>query len=345
MRRVAVLGTGALLLGGCALPLPVQVASWALDGLSYVTTQKSVADHGLSAVANRDCSVLRGILLEAGEICRDDGVTGVAVASRAGNATATDAARALAEFETAAGGDATQGGQATNRRPIIAPQIQPPLQAQVRMNLARIHKPIMFEDGVQLSGFPLVITVETVTPAATQLAAKSAAKAAPKADADAAKDLADFPTAAGAPAADTDDATDNAKQWRAKTSRVVDDGDQEPLSGLYFVIGSFRDHDNARKLRSLYRALAPAVLAAKLDQGKVYRVVVGPFEQRHAKAVHQQIYYAGIADAWAIKIKPGEWTMAMVDPPAEQPLLADLNPEGSRWNPITYIRKLARWIY
>ena len=37
--------------------------------------------------------------------------------------------------------------------------------------------------------------------------------------------------------------------------------------------------------------------------------------------------------------------MAMVDPPAEQPLLADLNPEGSRWNPVTYIRKLARWIY
>lgn len=339
MRRVAALGAGVLLLGGCALPLPVQVASWALDGLSYIATQKSVADHGLSIVANRDCGVLRGIL-DDGLICRDidDGTTGIAVASRAGN-TAADAARALAEFETAAGGDVTQGGQATNSRPVIAPT--------VRMSLARIHRPMMFEDGVQLSGYPLVITVETLGQPATQVAAKSAAKSAAKAatDADDAKDLADFPTAAGQPAANTDDDESADKQWRAKTSRVVDDGDQEPAAGLYFVIGSFRDHDNARRLRSLYRALAPAVLAAKRDADTVYRVVVGPFEQRHAKTVHQQIYHAGIADAWAIKIKPGEWTMAMVDPPAEQPLLADLNPEGSRWNPVTYIRKLARWIY
>jgi len=333
MRRVAALGAGALLLGGCALPLPVQVASWALDGISYIATQKSVADHGISMVANKDCAVLRG-LLDDGYICRDiDGATGVAVASRAG---ATDAAQALAEFETAAGGrDATQGGLATNRRAIIEPG--------VRMNLARIHQPMMFEDGVQLSGYPLVITVAPAA-GATAVAARGAGEPGAAEDADAAKDLADFSTAAGAPAKSTDDdATD--KQWRAKTSRVVDDGDREPTTGLYFVIGSFRDHGNARKLRKQYQALTPAVLAAKLDAGMVYRVVVGPFEQRQAKAVHQRIYHAGIMDAWAIKVKPGEWTMAMVDPPAESPLLADLNPEGSRWNPITYVRKLARWIY
>ncbi len=318
-----------LLLGGCALPLPVQVASWAMDGISYVTTEKSVADHGLSIVANKDCALLRGILTEEGHICRDfdDAATGVAVAS------ADDNARALAEFDTAAGGDATAGGKRTNRRAVIEPE--------VRMNLARIHKPMMFEDGVKLSGYPLVITVERAD-LPSEVAVNQPAAAG---NADDAADLANFPTAAGASEAakPEDDAGDG--KWRAKTSRVVDDGEGEPVAGLYFVIGSFRDHDNARKLRSQFRALTPAVLAAKIDQGMVYRVVVGPFDQTHAKVVHQRIYHAGIVDSWAIRVTPGEWTMAMVDPPAKSPLLADLNPESWRWNPIPYIRKLANWIY
>jgi hypothetical protein len=58
-----------VLLGGCAaLPVPVQVASWALDGLSVITTQKSVSDHGISLVANQDCAVWRG--LTENQLCR-----------------------------------------------------------------------------------------------------------------------------------------------------------------------------------------------------------------------------------------------------------------------------------
>jgi len=54
-------------LGGCALPLPVQIASWALDGISLITTEKSLTDHGISMVAKKDCALWRGV---AGrEIC------------------------------------------------------------------------------------------------------------------------------------------------------------------------------------------------------------------------------------------------------------------------------------
>jgi cell division septation protein DedD len=338
MKTLGVLATGVLFLGGCALPLPVQVASWALDGLSYVTTEKSMADHGLSIVANKDCAVVRGILMDEGQICRDfdDYGTGTAVAA---NDFDRKAAQALAEFETAAGGDATAKGQRTNRRPIIEPQ--------VRMSLARIHKPMTFEDGVRLSGYPLVITVEPIAEPVTQVAARKidAGKAAGKADDVVA--VADFSTAAGAPSDATTTPTSGVKPWRAKTLRPVDDaaGDTEPVAGLYFVIGSFREHQNALKLRSQFRGLTPAVLVAKLDEGMVYRVVVGPFEQRQAKTVHQRIYRAGIIDSWAIRVTPGEWTMAMVTPPAKSPLLADLNPEDSRWDPIDYVRKLAQWIY
>jgi len=57
------------ILGGCmALPVPVQMASFALDGFSMIATEKSLTDHGLSLIAGRDCAVWRGFT--DGTICR-----------------------------------------------------------------------------------------------------------------------------------------------------------------------------------------------------------------------------------------------------------------------------------
>ena len=94
----------------------------------------------------------------------------------------------------------------------------------------------------------------------------------------------------------------------------------EPTAGLYFVIGSFRDHANARKLRNQYRVLTPSVLAARLEDATLYRVVVGPFVKTNEQTVQKTIYQAGITDSWAIQVKPGDWQMAMVDPPAMAPV-------------------------
>lgn len=59
-----------LFLGGCTLlPASFQVASLALDGISLMTTQKSLTDHGLSAVAQQDCALWRGVTGEG--ICQD----------------------------------------------------------------------------------------------------------------------------------------------------------------------------------------------------------------------------------------------------------------------------------
>lgn len=52
------------------------MASWAADGISYMLTQKSVLDHGLSAMNGKDCAVLR--LATEGAACRDN--TGVTLA-------------------------------------------------------------------------------------------------------------------------------------------------------------------------------------------------------------------------------------------------------------------------
>lgn len=76
------LGLVGLFLAGCALPLPFQIASWAVSGISYATTGKSMSDHALSAVASRDCALHRFAFGE--DICfsgtLDD--SDIAVASR-----------------------------------------------------------------------------------------------------------------------------------------------------------------------------------------------------------------------------------------------------------------------
>lgn len=78
----------AMLLSGCALPLPYQIASWALDGISYVATEKSVTDHGISIVAQKDCALLR--VVQGNEICSnyDDNMT--SAVAKTGNADTDD---------------------------------------------------------------------------------------------------------------------------------------------------------------------------------------------------------------------------------------------------------------
>ena len=56
------------LLSGCALPVPIQVASWAIDGISYMATNKSLMDHGISAVSGQDCATFR--IVTEGGVCR-----------------------------------------------------------------------------------------------------------------------------------------------------------------------------------------------------------------------------------------------------------------------------------
>jgi len=82
--RVVPVVLSGFLLGGCLLPTHFTVASWAIDGLSVMFTKKSVADHGISAVAQKDCALWRGFT--EGEICReDDSITAIADAGYISN--------------------------------------------------------------------------------------------------------------------------------------------------------------------------------------------------------------------------------------------------------------------
>ena len=67
-------------LSGCALPPAITLASLAADVVSYASTGKSITDHGISIVLQRDCAILRGF---QGEFCLEPDPAGEFVASLA----------------------------------------------------------------------------------------------------------------------------------------------------------------------------------------------------------------------------------------------------------------------
>ena len=74
------------LLGGCAVPTAVTVASLAADGVSYAATGKSVTDHGLSAATGEDCALLR--VFQHRSVCHGDPERGKDVPVEIGKASA-----------------------------------------------------------------------------------------------------------------------------------------------------------------------------------------------------------------------------------------------------------------
>ncbi len=74
--RWLVLAAGAMVLSGCGLPPIVTYASFAADIFSYLSTSKSVTDHGVSFALQKDCALLRVL---DGPICIEETDTEIAV--------------------------------------------------------------------------------------------------------------------------------------------------------------------------------------------------------------------------------------------------------------------------
>ncbi|NQV46154.1 MAG: hypothetical protein HQ504_00070 [Rhodospirillaceae bacterium] len=70
-RLLATVGASALLLSACAPIPPFTIASFALDGISYISTGKSVSDHALSVMVQQDCALGRA-LIKNRHICADN---------------------------------------------------------------------------------------------------------------------------------------------------------------------------------------------------------------------------------------------------------------------------------
>lgn len=109
--------------------------------------------------------------------------------------------------------------------------------------------------------------------------------------------------------------------------------DRAPMSAarqrrFYFVVGSFEYLGNARRVAVQHAELKAAVVTARLDGRRIYRVVVGPFGATQRQAGRRSMIKAGITDFWAISLDPTDWTLAGLNtdlpPGSASTTLADL---------------------
>lgn len=63
-----------LFVAGCGLPPAIVAFSYAMDGLSYASSGKSVTDHALSAAADQNCAMFR--MIQGKDICHAEDVDG-----------------------------------------------------------------------------------------------------------------------------------------------------------------------------------------------------------------------------------------------------------------------------
>lgn len=280
---IAALGGSALLIAGCAVPVPLQVASWALDGISLLVTEKSVTDHGLSIVAKQDCAVWRGVT--EGELCRDWDDGGTMVAER----------DSLPEPVS---------------KPVLVNSFAPPAQSDIPLLNTNLDDSL--PNIEELTNFVTAAGPAPRTPSVTRPLQPPVASAPKRLAAATTVRLAPQPVAykTAAKVVARPAVAKTAPPKRQIATARVKPAASEPVAGIYFVIGSFRNYGNARDLAGRYGGLVPEVLAAKLDGAPVYRVVVGPAQDGQERALHRRVARAGLSDTWAIRVTPGDWSFA-----------------------------------
>ncbi|UTW53115.1 SPOR domain-containing protein [bacterium SCSIO 12827] len=286
MRKSVIVVGACALLGGCALPVPIQVASWAIDIISVVTTEKSITDHGLSALTSKDCALYRAVTEEDNVVCRDVDDRKDVMTADAGKD-----AKALADKDilpTAPGFEAIEAQVAkADTVSAIDPTVVPSSETAVQPAPGN-------EQPVTVN-----IDLAALQPVTEKIDRPFVRFTQPEVD------VVQVPAAALQTAA-------------ALPSAAVENG--KPKEGFYYVIGSFRGSERAKRHMQTFRSLMPAVLHGKIgrDGRDVYRVVVGPFDGQERTGAFRRIKRAGIADTWAIRVSPKDWSIAAKLRPIEQ---------------------------
>ena len=282
-----------LILVGCGLPPAVTIASYALDGISFLSSGKTVSDHALSAVAQRDCALWRVVKDEL--VCREyrNGERGVLVAfaeawekrSPGDNSDVPDAEDGAAEFDW------------RDTRPVVQTAADPVLIPSTLSHLlpaldgvARVAPTLQAAATTFFSGRPL--TGQTTPDGTANSAAENE------------NDLI-LPVP-------------QALQWKpvitigsqpvvpvvsANPAAVAD----KPIGTTVLIVGSFRKKINARRAAGSLPSFRPVVVPVRIEENTFYRVVAGPFAAAAIKGRKGALRSEGVLDVWSARLcHPGK---------------------------------------
>jgi cell division protein FtsN len=279
----------SMLLGGCGLPVGVTIASWAADGISYVATDKTLTEHGISAVAGKDCSVWR--MFKGGKFCVEwkEGDTPTIVAQN-------DQGQ-VDELGFDYDGDDTAYIDSVHSEPQIAaakPKIES--YSQNAKNLGnKIPKGEPITDSAQPD--QIVISNEKIdAPAITPFPVHYATPLKPVSVKN--KDAIQTVNTTKISSIVTKPAK---KQIRPSTVVAKNSASADPAD-RYFVIGSYLGSDYAKRHADRHALLGASVAKAKVGRKDVFRVIVGPFTKGEQPAIHKLIKRSKIRQAWVISM-------------------------------------------
>ena len=323
MKKGLLLLTSLLFLAGCALPLPLKVASWALDGISYLATNKSIAENGLSIIAGKDCSLMRP--LKGQPVCIGNNYD---IAKVLKNAVAPVAVNdrdvqslAMAEFEVAAG--PAPDKLSSDKLSYDASEFSDAWRF-IRQQAGREERAEPKHIAKTLSRAPIKV-VKAVTsptlatgPPGYDAGESTGAWAFIVARNDASDDTVSGAMAGAEPQAEPQAEPPEKAQRQAQSipaptpmPRASATGpDIRPSAGLYYVIGSLTRLADVARLSRRRIDLESRVVVAQLRDRPIYREVVGPFKRSEKQAVRRMIEKSGVTKAWLTFIDPRLWTLA-----------------------------------
>lgn len=310
-----------LLLAGCSVPPAYQIASWALDGFSFIISGKSVSDHAISVVVQKDCAMWR--IVQGDEICAESVPTeieGVMVAKRPdigddggeiSQQELDEIGARLSEVAPAAGGERRVASAAAPALPSNLPFGTPLTLAENYVGhgpLPEVKQTLPAMTSAQPFGRPgltyyapsdkpvlgAVPRDDALSTATTNTSALVPARVVLRQLA--ALEVADDVTVAGEPGA----------YGRAALAAAVADGSRRLAAAAgnakYLVLGSFRVRENAEKLSAGLSGFDTFVARAGV-RGEVYhRVLARPSSGESVADLKRRYVEATGGESWVIAL-------------------------------------------